>query len=398
MEDRTFGYLTGRFRDYYRNAALELPPDADEREWGYIPWRQSGKSVMIRHLSTLEVGDPTEFLHAEVPRHVYTSASRYEDPGADNMDEKRWTNSDLIFDIDIDESHLPDYIEADELAYDEELALAKTHLERLLLVLDRDFGFEDIDISFSGGRGYHVHVRDEHVKDLSSKHRTEIVSYVQGVNLDVESLTRENYTTIGTRIGNQGIGFKPDGGWSSRVHERMVAVAEKYRQIADELLVEEAEAQLVQEFDGIGSTKATHIIAGFQNHLDDIRAGHVNPTKGMKSLARAVTKEVQQDTYADIDEPVTTDVNRLIRLPGSLHGRTGFRVSVVSPDQLDSFDPLTDAIPDTFTGRDIGVDVTTASSVRMLNDEFEFEPGDHQVPEPVGIYLMAQGLAEKTRE
>jgi len=42
----------------------------------------------------------------------------------------------------------------------------------------------------------------------------------------------------------------------------------------------------------------------------------------------------------EIDEPVTIDIHRLIRYPGSLHGKTGFKVQELYPDDLDDFNPL----------------------------------------------------------
>jgi DNA primase small subunit len=398
MEERTFSYLTGRFRDYYRTATIVSPPDTDEREWGYIPWRADGSTVMLRHLSLLEIGDPQEFLHSEVPRHVYTSASRYADPGAGSMDEKRWQDSDLIFDIDVDEGHLPEHIDAESLSYTDELALAKTHLQRLLSVLESDFGFEDLDVVFSGGRGYHVHVRDEQVKALSSKHRTEIVSYVQGVNLDLDSLVRDHATTIGSPLGGDTVAFRPDGGWSSRVHDRLVEVAERYHRMARTHSEQKAAAELAATYDGIGPENSTQIITGIQDQMNALRAGKVNPSPGLKRLANALTDVVHQETYADIDEPVTTDVNRLIRLPGSLHGRTGMRVTPVPRENVESFDPLTDAVPETFRSQEIAIELHEPATVKMCGVDYDLDPGRHELPEYVGIYLMANGLAEKLTE
>ena len=401
MEDRTFAYLTGRFRDYYRHTEVELPPEIDAREWGYIPWKRDGGTVMIRHKSLLEIGNVDDFLPSEHPRHIYTSASTYEDPGAGTMDEKRWIASDLIFDIDIDEGHLPDYIDKDrELTYAEELELAKTHLLRLLDVLEDDFGFENLEVVFSGGRGYHVHVRDPHVRSLTSKHRTELVSYIQGVNLDLDALVQEKTTTIGSRAGKGGLGFKPDGGWSTRVHKRIVEVMDETLELVDQHhgVTDEAQLNLIDKFEGIGETNASAVITTFQENNMAIRAGHVNPHSALKKLAKAITKEVHQNTYADIDEPVTTDINRLIRLPGSLHGRSGLRVTRIPRDEIEQFDPLVDAVPETFKGQDITVRVTEPTSVSMIGEEFEFDEGKQRVPEAVGLYLMAQGMAEKERE
>lgn len=41
-----------------------------------------------------------------------------------------------------------------------------------------------------------------------------------------------------------------------------------------------------------------------------------------------------------IDEPVSIDIHRLIRYPGSLHGKTGFKVQELSLKELDTFNPL----------------------------------------------------------
>jgi DNA primase small subunit len=43
---------------------------------------------------------------------------------------------------------------------------------------------------------------------------------------------------------------------------------------------------------------------------------------------------------------VTTDIHRLIRLPGSLHGGTGLRVVPLSREEVDRFDPFRDAAMD----------------------------------------------------
>lgn len=399
MEDRTFTYLQGRFRDYYRKVDLDLPPEIENREWGYIPWTQDGGTRMVRHKSLLELGDPEEFLPQEHPQHVYASASKYEEPGAPTMDAKRWTGSDLVFDIDIDDAHLPETIEsADDLDHAAMLGLAKDHLLRLLEFLENDFGFEDIEIVFSGGRGYHVHVRDDHIQQMDSQTRTELVSYVRGVNLDLDALTREKWTTAGTPAGGSALSFKPDGGWSSRVHEHIVDAMDEYLAIAEEYHRDKAIEDMVDEYNGIGEDTAENVLDAFDDHQNAIRAGHINPAKGVKRFARAATTRIHEETYAEIDEPVTTDINRLIRLPGSLHGGHGLVVTRIPRDEVEDFDPLADAVPDAFTGRDIKVTVTEPTTVTMMDETFEFDEGPTQVPEAVGIYMMARGVAEKDTE
>jgi hypothetical protein len=66
------------------------------------------------------------------------------------------------------------------------------------------------------------------------------------------------------------------------------------------------------------------------------------PAEGViDALWRCAALEAQGET----DAPVTTDVHRLIRLPGSLHGGSGLRVVPIAPADLARFEPLRDAPP-----------------------------------------------------
>src|SRR2546429_8747713 len=47
---------------------------------------------------------------------------------------------------------------------------------------------------------------------------------------------------------------------------------------------------------------------------------------------------------AKIDTVVTTDVHRLIRLPGTLNGHTGLLTMQVPRERLDEFDPFRDSL------------------------------------------------------
>ena len=47
---------------------------------------------------------------------------------------------------------------------------------------------------------------------------------------------------------------------------------------------------------------------------------------------------------ANIDTVVTTDIHRLIRMNGTLHGKTGLKKSGVSSGKPVDFDPFTEAV------------------------------------------------------
>jgi DNA primase small subunit len=115
-------------------------------------------------------------------------------------------------------------------------------------------------------------------------------------------------------------------------------------------------------------------------------------------LVEALAQEVVEEQTAPIDEPVTTDLRRLIRLPGSLHGGTGLEVQRIERDAVDDFQPLTDAVPERFTRRLITVEAAESTTVEMFGERTNIEPGENSVRECVGVLLMARGDAEKAKE
>ncbi|MDQ2049531.1 DNA primase small subunit PriS [Natronolimnohabitans sp. A-GB9] len=391
MEERTRAYLRGRFRDHYRRTEITPPPSANEREWGFIPWTEGPDTTMVRHRSLLELGDLSEFLVRKRPRHVYFSAGRFRDPGASSMSAKDWQAADLVFDLDAD--HLPG-VTLGEDSYAEMLATCKDALVRLLDFLETDFGFEDLEIVFSGGRGYHVHVRDETVLQLEREHRREIVDYVRGIGLEYDELIRsETVAGLGRKTPTERHTLEIEGGWGARTHAHLM-------DFVDELLEMEEDAALerLQSFDGIGEGKATATLNAARNNREELAAGNVTVHTAVSQLAeRFASRAVERDN-APIDEPVTTDTNRLIRLPGSLHGGSGLKTVRLERDEIDDFDPLVDAVPDTFRGHEITVDVTEPGEVELGGDSFTVPEGDQSLPEYVAVFLMARGRAEKEKE
>jgi DNA primase small subunit len=392
MEERTRAYLRGRFGDHYRQASVTPPPAANEREWGFIPWTEGPGETMVRHRSLLDLGEIEDFLGRRKPRHVYFSAGRYDEPSASTMSDKGWRSSDLVFDLDAD--HLPSVVLGED-SYAEMLAKCKDALLRLLDFLEGDFGFEDLTVVFSGGRGYHVHVRDERIRHLERDARREIVDYVRGIGLEFDELVDEEAVagTAGRSSPAQKRTLSTEGGWSARAHRHMLAVVD------DLLAMEEADAlDRLQEYDGIGEGKATAALNAARSNYEQLEAGNIDVHPAFYQLAKILLHEVVAADNAPIDEPVTTDTNRLIRLPGSLHGGSGLEVQRIDRGDIDAFDPLVDPVPETFRGHDITVEVTDGGLVELDGDSFTLEAGNQTVPEHVGVFLMARGRAEKGKE
>jgi DNA primase small subunit len=322
----------------------------------------------------------------ESPRHVYFSAARWHDPGARTMDEKGWEGADLVFDLDAD--HLPG-VDPETTSYADMLEAGKDALLKLLDILDTEFAFEEMQVVFSGGRGYHVHVRDESVRNLDSEARREIVDYVRAIDLDVDGLIQTRASGRTTRRE-----LRTEGGWGYRTHRRLLSFVEDLREMD-----EDAARDRLQDLDGIGEGRAKTIYGTFENNPDAIREGNVEAGgPGLRVLVEAVARDVVDEQTAPIDEPVTTDTRRLIRLPGSLHGGSGLIVTPIDRAGVEEFDPLVDAVPDRFTGRDIRIRVTEPGAVELLGDRFTLSEGEHSVQECVGVFLMTRGRAEKVKE
>ena len=395
MERRTRSYLAGRFGDYYRERTVAPPPDADRREWGHIPFTGGEGTTMVRHQSLLDVaGGPAElgsFLALESPRHVYFSAARYDDPGNRTMADKGWQGADLVFDLDAD--HLPG-VDPETTSYTAMLRECKAALQDLLDLLERDFGVADreMQIVFSGGRGYHVHVRSQEFQGLDSEARREIVDYIRGIGLKKDGIVTSRSNEFGITQNR----IRAEGGWGRRVHETVREYARQLRQMPEEDALRD-----LQEIDGVGEKISDSIYSSAKDNYEQIEDANVELGQGARTFVKAMVDRVLDEETAPIDEPVTTDVRRLIRLPSSLHGGTGFVVRPLEREAVADFEPTRDAVADRFRGQRIMIDVTDPGPVPVGadgDDSFTIAEGTRSVREFVGVFLLARGRAEKTAE
>ncbi len=98
------------------------------------------------------------------------------------------------------------------------------------------------------------------------------------------------------------------------------------------------------------------------------------------------------DVAGKTDEPVTADIKRLIRLPGSIHGGSSFRVVPLTRQQLENFNPLEDAI--IFGDSPVRVLVTRPMEAEVKGKVYRVSEGVGRLPENVAMFLMCRGSAE----
>lgn len=390
----THNFLVSKFRGYYLESSLDAPPSLASREWGFLFFDDSG---MRRHKSFFSQGELIDYVRAMVPRHVYHSAAYYQRPGAPTMKEKLWQGADLIFDLDAD------HLRNAPKSYSEMLELVKKETLKLLGFLTADFGFSEnmISIAFSGGRGYHIHIRDPRVFTLMGDERREIVDYLTGRGLDIDKLMFK--VVISGDVGDQNVRAlrcptEKSPGWGGRFNEAIVRFAEEIRNMN-----EKAAVKKLTGIKGIGDARAiefyTRIIS--DRVLNDIRSGNLDSLKNVQGIWRYVINNYLADQFVEVlggetDEPVTADVRRLIRCPGSLHGGSGMRVTPLTLRDLEDFDPLQDAV--VFGEEAVPLQIIKPFKTQMKGECFHLEEGPTELPAYIAVFLMARGVAEARAE
>lgn len=377
MKPATYEYLRQRFSAYYNGevqgaGAVYIPEALTEREWGFIFFSSGSKTAgMRRHLSFSSPEDVHTYLKTMIPAHVYYSTAYYARPGAGQMSDKGWLGADLIFDLDAD--HIV------RGPYDVMLARVKEELFKLIDMLTSELGFfeRDLRINFSGGRGYHIHIPTLAVRSWDSTERRELVNYVSGTGLSAESMLA---------------GPARNKGWQKRYRAALLAELDRIA-----ALESDAQAEYLTGFKGISDKFAT----GFLKNLDATRTTAATiPEKLLENkVIRAITnpenKPFQDQILAmaaQADEPVTTDIKRLIRHPGSLHGGSGMRVTPLEVDRLDAFDPLLDAV--VFGERQVTVECSFPLTMPILGNSYSLSKGLNTVPEALAVFLCCRGIAE----
>jgi DNA primase small subunit len=356
----TISFLKQAYREYYfrRTGSIEFPGDLYSREFGYIPFGGG----MVRHLSFRSGGEAVAEILKQSPSSVYCSNARYESPAAP-IDEKGWLGADLIFDIDATDIPTP-CKRGHDLWYCEKcrssgklprppkcpkcsgpsaelhntcdlcLTAAKDHALRVVDFLTEDFGVprEAIRLYFSGNRGYHLHVADERFHPLDQLARAEVADYIRGASLPPSQTIASALRRRPVDVGHQG------EGWTRRITKYVEAKRE-----------------------------------GYQGTLQRLVSDAISSQRAM------------------VDSSVTTDVHRVFRLAGTLHGNTGMRKMHV--ESMSRFDPQRD--PVVLSAKPVAVKVDFYPRFRVNGVEFgPFKSQIVELPAFAAVSILTRGLGE----
>ena len=360
LNDGTKSWLRNAYREYYFRGSdeIEFPEEVESREFGYFPFGGG----MVRHLAFKSRGEALAEILKQSPSSVYCSNARYEYP-ARPIEEKGWQGAELIFDIDA--TDIPTTCKrGHDLWYCETchasgrlprppkcakcggpavefhgkcevcLEAAKDHAMRVIGFLVNDFGVgrESIRLYFSGNRGFHLHVFDKRFDPLDSAARAEIAEYVRGAGLPPNQ-------TLASSLRRRPVNGPQGAGWARRI----------------------------------------------TGYVDERRQDYTGTLQKLVSEAISAQR-------AMVDSAVTTDIHRVFRLSGTLHGDTGMLKKRI--ETAGSFDPQQD--PVVLSDRPVRVRVEFHPKFRMKHRDFGpfLKPEVVELPTYAAVSILTRGLGE----
>jgi len=409
MNARTKAFILDKFRKFYSEESyrIEAPPSIEQREFGFLLFKEE---IMVRHKGFNNVEELRAFLMKNTPSHVYYSTAYYESP-EEEMEKKGWLGADLYFDIDAD--HIPTGCRKvhdkwtckgcgfsgkgitpekcpicggrsfDEKTWPCEVCLESARQETIKLVdmLTEDFGFsiDDVVVSFSGHRGYHVHIDNEEVQKMDSMARKEIVDYITGTGLEAEF---HGLTIAMIRRGILNGPRLDDSGWRGRIAR---GTYEFLRNVTRDELLE------------LGLRR--NIVDAIVENRDVIQKswGSDGPWNLIKGVGleswKIIIQQALKTQSAKIDTVVTTDIHRLIRLANTLNGKTGLMKVTFSTSDIENFDPFKDAVA--FKEGEATIIIEEAPEFRLKEETFgPFKNQRVELPMAAAVLLLCKGLAE----
>ena len=394
--DQNSRFLLKSFRKYYKENEAIMPERFTKREFGFMFF---DKQMVQRHIGFANADELRRFMISQVPSHSYYSTAYYRKPSAPTMEEKEWLGAELIFDLDAD--HLEG---ADKMSYSEMLVRIREEMKNLtdkFIYSDLGFSEKEVNLTFSGGRGYHAHIPAKSVLTLGTHERRELVDYItcSGLNIDwvfpfQQVATSQVKTATGSRthVARDRLIPSPEsGGWRGKMREGLMDVVNDLCDL--DVKVFKRSYPSIKSMTTATLSKAREEIKGSRKSLFEKNNMATLSKNTQEMLVRIMKEDVAPRLSGEVDKPVTPDIKRIIRLPGSVHGKTGLRVTPISRDQLTDFDPLNDAVPSSYSDSPTKVTLKKKYEFDMMGQHFSLE-GETEAPEFAAIFLVGRKVAD----
>jgi len=258
---------------------------------------------------------------------------------------------------------------------------------------------EKIRIEFSGRKGLHLTILGDEYRFLSKTARRELVEYIEGKKLDRAMLFPEKKTYITSHPnskGWRGIGREfiemlleeSEGKTHKQIQEMLVEyqLPKNQAKKISALLTQPKIRQTVLEgrlspLMGKGAVTLNALSASvMKNH--GVGLGSIIANMKKKKTSYEFDGKI-------IDRAVTYDAHRILRIPKSIHPKSGFPCVTISYDQLDDPMNIFDEIAK-LVGHDL-ITIKLDKPVFLEADEtLDLQPGEHLLPRYLALAALVQ--------
>ena len=348
-------------REYYENATLHVTHCKD-REFAHPVYNRNNQYASVEDLRNGILSQ------AKQPMGVYASTARYFDPHDPDLKEG-WKGTDLVFDLDMDMNSDDRYTHID---YMRKLTLRLVNE----FLLDLGFKLEEMVFEFSGNKGFHITIDNVDYLFLSKNQRSQICNYVKGARIDKSSIFPNGTISI-YGWGRQGIHFLSE-------------------------LTDNPDETIDRYFPAKPASLRPSLKTLMSNPevVERVRNGNLEDLD-MKRLIAAVMKRsrdfdkegnfLKQSSGSGniFDSKPTTDLKRIFRIPGSIHGKSGLPSVRLDWEQMQSTDLIIDEIMSV-----AGTDTVSIELDEETTIDFPFpktlSAGEHEVPRYEAMCFLRQ--------
>jgi DNA primase small subunit len=338
-DEKTMAFLRRTFREYYfrHHDAVETPSLIGSREFGYTPFGRG----MIRHLSYRTSGELAADLVKQAPSSVFCSNAIYSSPTLP-MDEKGWKGAELIFDIDA--SAIPTGCRTKHSFW-----TCKT-CGKVIRSAERPASCPKC------------------VGTSVTQLHWSCAECLGATKEQVSKLIALLIQDFGVAASGIRVYFSGNRGYHLHVDDRRFEPMEP-----------QARAEVANYIKGTGLMRpqtSESAPGGWPERI----AAKPQPQK---------IDQVADGFGSKIDESVTTDIHRIFRMPGTLHGNSGLLKARVK--DLASFDPGHDPVV-------LGDEVVTlfvqgSPSFSLKGKTFgPYSSEEAELPTYAAVYLLTKGL------
>lgn len=394
-------YLKEKFKEYYEKNYVPEIPEIDKREFGIGIF---GKKIANRHMEFKNENELNNYLQRETPFYISYSNAYYKFPKKRPMKAKELIKADLIYEFDADDLKIECKIEHDKWKCKEcgkegkgrvekcdecgsksiELEQwfctncfeeVKKQMKKLIKILDKELDIlNDCSINFSGNAGYHLHLRNEKIQKLKQSARIELLDYLTGYGYKEEE---SGFNFKERQMPNR----EKAKGWNKRIIEEIKNLVQGEEEIIAGIT--NSRISTIQKIDK-------------EKIINQIENGTM-PTIGNEQKTQDFWKKlidyIKEKNSLDIDRQTSTDLNKIIRMPNTIHGGTGLVAKTIKIEELAKHEPLKDCIA--FSENPKKVYINKAPRIEIGGHKYgPYENQEIEIEEYAAIFMIAKKIAK----